>query len=350
MNRRREFLVGMVIIVAVAVGVFGTLYLEGTNWGRPSVPVEVLLRDVSQLAEGNEVKFRGVSVGRVRSIQVEPGGDAVRVFLQLDNDLSFEDVAGVVLAPESFFGDWQAEIVGPERYPNFTFYDVPAAELARDTVVLGGYALPELSRLTASAEEISDNVAELSSRLEVAFNDETATNLSDDEVAFNEETASNMARAIANVEALTGDLRSFVARESESTSELTAKADSALREIQEASRAARVSFGRVEEILADGQVDSIVTNVSGATASIEQIAGNLAGSSDDLANALARADSAFARLDRLTAQVASGQGTIGRLFADSTLAVRAESVLLQLDLLLMDLRENPRRYVRLSIF
>jgi len=32
------------------------------------------------------------------------------------------------------------------------------------------------------------------------------------------------------------------------------------------------------------------------------------------------------------------------------LAVRAENVLDQLDLLLQDLRENPRRYVRLSIF
>ena len=40
----------------------------------------------------------------------------------------------------------------------------------------------------------------------------------------------------------------------------------------------------------------------------------------------------------------------GRLLADSTFAVRAEDVLRQMDLLLEDLRENPRRYVRLSIF
>jgi phospholipid/cholesterol/gamma-HCH transport system substrate-binding protein len=334
-NRRREFLVGLVIIAALVVAVLGTLYLEGTNWGRPSVIVEVLSTDVSQLAEGNAVKFRGVQVGRVRTIQVEPGGEAVRVTLRLDADLPSEEVAGVLLAPESFFGDWQAEIVGEERYPGVEFYDVPSEERARDTVVLGGYALPELSRLTASAEEISDNVAELSSRLEVAFN---------------EETASNMASAVANVEQLTSDLRDFVARESQSTSELSAKADSALREIQEASRAARVSFARIEEILDDQAVDSIVVNVRDATANIEELAGNLSGSSDELTSVLQQADSAFARLDRLTAMVAAGEGTLGRLFTDSTLAVRAESALQQLDLLLQDLRENPRRYVRLSIF
>ncbi len=335
MNRRREFMVGLVIILALVVGVVGTLYLEGTNWGRPSVVVEVLLRDVSQLTEGNSVKFRGVKVGQVDGIQVEPGGDAVRVRLLLENALPYAEVAGVVLAPESFFGAWQAEIVGPERYPNVDFYDVPPSELARDTLVLGGYALPELSRLTASAEQISDNVAELSSRLEVAFNEETAT---------------NMASAVANVEALTADLASFVERESASTSQLTAKADSALREIQEASRAARSSFAEVEAILGGGQVDSILSNIAGTTRNVEEIAANLREPSQDLGSALERADSAFARLDRLTAQVAAGEGTIGRLFADSTLALRAEGVLQQLDLLLQDLRENPRRYVRLSIF
>ena len=336
MNQRRDFMVGLVILAGLAVAAAGTLWLEGTNWGRPDVVVEVLLRDVSQLSEGNAVKFRGVQVGQVQRIGVEPGGEAVRVTLRLDTRLPpGDEIAGVVLAPESFFGDWQAEIVGPDRYPNFSFYEVPQTEMGRDTVVLGGYALPELSRLTASAEQISDNVAELSSRLEVAFNQETAENLSS---------------AIANVEVLTGDLRNFISRESESTSQLTAKADSALREIQEASAMARRSFERVEGVLSDSQVDSIVGNVARATGSIQEIAGSLSGSSENLSNALQRADSTFARLDRLTATVAAGEGTIGRLFVDSTLAVRTADVLEQLDLLLQDLRENPRRYVRLSIF
>jgi len=41
---------------------------------------------------------------------------------------------------------------------------------------------------------------------------------------------------------------------------------------------------------------------------------------------------------------------VGRLLVDTTLAVRAEDLLDQLSLLLVDLRANPRKYVRLSIF
>jgi phospholipid/cholesterol/gamma-HCH transport system substrate-binding protein len=326
-------LVGIVIIAAIAVGVVGTLWLERAHWGRPAVPVEVLLNDVAQLAPGNSVKFRGVKIGQVGSITVEPDGQAVRVLLNLDNEVALPPDAGVLLTPESFFGSWQAEIVRKSRYPGFDFYEVPEDQVSKG--VLGGYALPELSHLTASAEEISANLAELSGRLEIAFNDETAAKLS---------------QAITDIAAISQEIRDLVTQQSTVAGNLTTTADSALKEIEAASRNARRSFARIEELVGDAQLDSIVTNVRLASGNIQQITGDLSGSSEGLAATLERADSAFARIDRLSARIESGQGTLGRLLVDSTLAVRTEDVLQQLNLLLQDLRENPRRYVRLSIF
>jgi phospholipid/cholesterol/gamma-HCH transport system substrate-binding protein len=242
----------------------------------------------------------------------------------------------VLLAPESFFGEWQAEIVPRDQYPGFDFFDVGDAQAVEGgPQVLGGYALPELSRLTASAEQISGNLAELSERLEIAFNDETANNL---------------AQAIADIAAISQQVRDLVDTQSTVAGTLTASADSALQEIEEASRAARRSFQRMEGLLGDAQVDSIVTNVRLATASIQELSANLSSASGGMGRTMQQADSAFARLDRLTARVEAGEGTIGRLFADSTLALKTEDVLQQLNLLLEDLRQNPRRYVRLSIF
>jgi len=335
MSHRREILVGTVIIMAVLVSVFGTLWLKGSNWGRPTIEVQVLLADVAQLAEGNVVKYRGVSIGLVETITVEQSGQAVRLTLLLDQDVVLPADAVVVVAPESLFGSWQAEIVARERYPSFLFYDVPAGAAEPGVRIMGGYALPELSRLTASAEQISDNLAVLSERFEVAFNDETAASL---------------AQAIDNMEVISNEIRDLVAQQSEIALSVTSNADSALAEIEEASRAARRSFERVEDVLTDVQIDSIVANVRMATGSIQEIAENLTGSSANLSGTIESADSAFTRLDRLAARVEAGEGALGRLMVDSTLAVRAEDVLAQLDLLLQDLRENPRRYVRLSIF
>jgi len=326
-----------VIIVAVAVGVFGTLWLKRVNWGRLPTPVEVLVSDVAQLSPGNPVKLRGVRIGQVGDIEVEPDGQAVRIRLELQAPVAMPPDPVVLLAPESFFGEWQAEIVPRAQYPGFAFYDVSNARpiLEGDSIVLGGYALPELSRLTASAEEISANLAELTGRLEIAFNDQTAQ---------------NFAQAITDIAAISQQVRDLVNTQSTVAGELTASADSALQQIEEASRAARRSFQRMETLLGDAQIDSIVSNVRMATGSIQELSANLSGASDGMGRTMQQADSAFARLDRLTARVESGQGTIGRLFVDSTLAIRTGDVLQQLNLLLEDLRQNPRRYVRLSIF
>lgn len=335
MTRSREFMVGLVIILALAVGVVGTIWLRGSGFGRGRVPVYVLVDNVAQLAEGNVVTYLGVPVGRVEVIEVLPEGPAVRVTLLLSQDLRLPEDAAVVLGPESLFGDWKAEIVSRTTVPSFPFYQVPMNLRDGPVRVLGGYALPELSRLAASMDQVSANLANLTGHFEIAFN---------------ETTAQNLAEAIENFGIVSRDLRTLVQQQSEIAGNLTASADSALLEIEEASRVARRSFERIEALLNDAQVDSIVANVREASGSFEAIATELQGSSNNVARMLRSADSAFTRIDHLTEQVMAGQGTLGRLVTDTTLAIRTEEVLAQLEALLTDLRENPARYIRLSIF
>lgn len=334
MNQGREFLVGAVIIAAIVVGVGGTLWLQGTNFGRPNTLVEVLIESVGQLGEGNPVTYRGVTIGQVATINVEPGGSAVRVSLLIDESIPLPSDAAVVLGPESLFGGWQAEVVSQGSFERFPFYEVPAQDDGQARV-LGGYALPEITRLTASAEQISGNLADLTDRLELAFN---------------QETADNLANAISNIEAITVDVRELVRQQSTIVTSLSANADSALTEVESAAQTARRSFDRIEGMLSDSQIDSIMSNMHIASAGLRDLTVQLADEDQGLSATMERADSAFVRMDRLAAMLENGEGSLGRLMTDSTLAIRAEQVLMSLDLILQDFRENPRRYVRLSIF
>jgi phospholipid/cholesterol/gamma-HCH transport system substrate-binding protein len=329
----REFLVGAVILLSLAVGVGGTLWLQGRTFG-PVRSVEVLTESVGQISEGNAVQYRGVRIGHVDVIQVLPDGSGVRITLVLQSDVALPDDAAVILAPESMFGAWQAEVVSRGLYETYPFFEVTEAR-TEDVPVLGGYALPELSRLSRSAEQISDNVASLSERLEIAFSDETATSLSD---------------AIGNIEAMTQELRSFVSRQAEVAGTITANADSALAAVEQAAGAARRTFDQIEDVVGGAALDSILTNIRMASAGMRDVATVLSDPESGFGVTMERADSTFARLDRITERIDSGEGSVGRLLSDSTVAVRAEEVLRQLELLLQDLQENPRRYVRLSIF
>lgn len=346
MSRGKELLVGLVIIVATVVGVGGTLWMQGTNFGRTRMAVDVLLESVGQLAEGNAVTYRGVPIGQVSTITVEPDGRAVRVRLLVDEGVSLPRDAGVVLGPESLFGAWQAEIVSRASQPRYDFFEIPDTTIIEEgrptgpddqapVPLLGGYALPELTRLTASAEEISENLADLTARMELAFS---------------QETADNLARAIGNIEAITQEVRTLVNQQAEVAAALTSNADSALAEIQAAAVSARASFERIEGLVDDPQFDSILVNVAEASQGLQQVMAELTDSTGGLGSTLERADTVFARIDRMTASLEQGEGSLGRLLVDTTFAARAADVLTQLDLLLADFRENPGRYVRLSIF
>lgn len=333
MTRGKELLVGVVIIAAVSVAVVGTLWLQGTTFG-PVRTLDVLTESAGQLAEGNAVTYRGVRIGQVTTIGVLPDGSGVRVTLLLESEVVLPPDPVAVLAPESFFGNGQIEIVSRASYPRFPFFAVPDGAEA-GAPVIGGYALPELTRLTRTADQIATNIEELTTRLELAFNEETAT---------------DFAAAIDNIQVITAEVRDLVTQQGEVAATIAANADTALAEIEVAAGAARRSFESVERTIDAAELDSLFGYMRAATNEVRRVAAMLADTTTGLGPTLGRADSAFARLDRIAARVEAGEGSLGRLLSDSTLVVRAEDVLAQLELLLRDLQENPRRYVRLSIF
>ena len=333
MRRGREFLVGMVILLSIAVAVIGTLWLQGASFGPVTTGV-ALTESVGQLAEGNAVTYRGVRIGQVESIGVILDGSGVEVTLVFREAAPLPPDAAVVFGPESLFGDWQAEIVSRSSYPTYPFYDVSGGP-ERESGALGGYALPELTRLTSSAEQIASNIESLTNRLELTFT---------------EETSASLATAVGNIVAITEEVRQLVATQSVMAGTITANADTALAEIGDAAAAARRSFERVEGVVDEAELEALLADLREIAGSVKLVSGELADSTSGLGATMGRVDSTFARLDRIAARIESGEGAVGRLLSDSTFAVRAEGVLLQVDSLLADLRANPGRYVRLSIF
>lgn len=329
MSRGRDILVGVVILAAVAVTVVGTLWLQGYGWGQDMRTVEARFLEVGQLAEGNDVKLRGVSIGRVRGIEVEPDGQAVRVTMRIESDLQLPDDPVVILSPESMFGDWQAQITSRSRFPRYTFTEAPDAD------VLPGYALPDISQLTAAADEIAGNLRTLTDRVELAFT---------------EETARNIAAAIDNIQLVSQRLGQLVSQQAQTFENLATRVEASADELGGAARAVRTTFQRVDTVLGGSQVDSILADSRMAARNIRDVSDDLAASTRDLQSTLGRADSTFSQLNRITGRIDAGEGSLGRLLYDTTLVSRATTTLTELQLLLEDFRQNPNRYVRLSIF
>lgn len=328
MERSRETLVGFVVVLAIAVGVAGSMWLKG-GFSRGQTQLRTASASVGALVPGAVVKFRGVTVGRVESIDVLPTGEAVMVDMSVRAELVIPDNAGVLLAPESVFGEWQAEILDRAEFGLPPFFHYP------EEGVLPGAVLPDFSRLTATGDQIARNLNTISERVEVAFTEETAMNLK---------------TVVDNMSILSNDLSEIIEQQAERFEDLSDGVDASAQELGAAARAARLSFERFESLLLGADVEEMIANAGTSMRSLRDLTGDVGASMGDLRAAARRVDATFERVEALLTAVEDPEGSLGRLLADPSLADGAVEVLGEFRALLADFQKNPRRYLKFSVF
>lgn len=325
MNRTSEILVGVVMVAGVVVAVVGSLWLSGKDWGSELTTVEAVFREVGALTEGADVRMRGVIVGRVEGIQVGADGEVVEVSMRIDRNILLPQDPGVLLSPVSMFGEWQAEFVSRAEYARYP-WPTPAVE-----GLVPGHTLPDITRLTATADEIAQNLTTISERVELAFTDSTAQSI---------------ANTITNLEEVTDGLADFVGQQTGSFARLADELIAATAEIQGAAATATSTLARIDSAFGGDRLEGIAVDASETFRNLRVVSSDLL----EFRSALADIDSAAARMDRITGRIDRGEGTLGLLLTDTLLYTQLRSTLGSLDALLTDVRDNPGRYFRLSIF
>ena len=111
--------------------------------------------------------------------------------------------------------------------------------------------------------------------------------------------------------------------------------------------------GRLSSILYN--IDMITRNLNNNSGEISRILGNLANLSDTIARSnisgiLTNLDKTVGDLSVVMTRIENGEGTLGMLIKDDALYNQLEKSATELNLLLEDIRINPKRYVRVSVF
>ena len=101
-------------------------------------------------------------------------------------------------------------------------------------------------------------------------------------------------------------------------------------------------------------VDAITQNLEDNNATISRILNNTAQISDSLAklqvgSIVADAKSSLAAVNDIVTKINNGEGTMGALLHNDTLYRNLENATRNLDYLLVDIRKNPKKYVRFSL-
>jgi phospholipid/cholesterol/gamma-HCH transport system substrate-binding protein len=335
MKRTNEFAVGLAVLLALAVVVAGALWLSETDVNKQNIVAQARFRTVGGLGVGAPVTLRGVKVGRVEAIRLVKD-QWVETEFSIDRGVELPAKPAVISASASLFGEWSANIVSydpPPTDPNLR--DALAESDRAGGDAWPGATLPDIGQLTAQASRIAGDVGVVTQRISQAF-DSTALK--------------NLQKSVKDLAEISGRLVTFAGTQTtriERVSQNVATTSDAFAGVAKTFQGA---VARLDTATSDNQLKDILNNGRESSADLRKAAADMRSvmaaaraNEASLVSVLKQADSLMTRIQR-------GNGTLGMLATDSTLYRETTATVVQFRELLTDIKANPKKYLKISVF
>ncbi|MFH1295720.1 MAG: MlaD family protein [Bacteroidota bacterium] len=313
---RKEIKVGAIFLVALAVIVWGIMYLQGIEILKNKRIVFAEYDRVNGLVAANPVTIQGMKVGQVKALYFSPSNPRkIIVELYLSNTtypIPRNSIARIYSA--DLMGSKEIEII-PGNSPEL-IRDGDTLT-ARTEATLGEEVNQQLAPIKRKAENLISSIDTLATILQQVLNKNTQASLID--------AIENIKIAISNI------------------THMTHEADTLVR--QQRSNLSRIVMN----------IESISANLKKSNAEITNILENFSDVSDSIAKlnipaTFAQVDQAVRNLNEVVAKINNGEGSIGLLVKDTSLYVEVDKAARNLNLLLEDIKANPKKYVHVSVF
>jgi len=282
---KQEVGVGAIVLVTVGVFLAAMFYFTGRSFRTGGISVDVMFESVAGLKQGDPVLVSGVKKGRVARVALERV-KSVRVTLDLSKDVAPRIDASAAVAAMDLFG------------AKFVDYNPGSREevLARGRTIAGSNQ-PDI---TDVAQGVANRANELM---------ENAANIVSD----------RLGEDIHNTLVVTQRAMNTLANAPEGPF------------VKQTTRTLQAT----ERVMQ--RVDSMLS--SGTGRNIDSISTNLAKLTNQLGHTTAQLDTLLSRINR-------GEGTLGRVAADTTMYHDLHELSVSLTTLLKDLKEHPEKYAK----
>jgi phospholipid/cholesterol/gamma-HCH transport system substrate-binding protein len=287
---KREILLGILGVVSLLLFIWGVNYLKGTDLLQRQQIFYVIYPKVDGLIESHPVSVNGVKIGQVNKIgfhRDRTGRVVVECIINPDIDIPVNSQA--ILRSASLIGGY--EIVLQLGDSNM---------IMQNTDTLTGVIQPSIQDdIAAQLDPFKDQSAIILARFDTLL---TSLNM-----VFDNENRTNLSHSI-------GEL------------------NKSLRHIE-----------------------SIAENIHNQEQNINKIVGNLAAITDSIAaleikSVLDQTSKSIETLQQVLSSVNEGEGSLTLLLHDDGLYQNLERSSYELELLLEDIRNNPRKYFNFSVF
>lgn len=315
MKYKREIGIGLIFIVALALFVWGFSFLKGFNLFKEQRVVYAVYEQVSGLDKANPVSINGLKVGQVSDIYFEPGFSGnIIVEITVETQIPIPRNSVALIYSSDLMGSKAIDL----KLGDDSLYISNGDTLStRVEASLKEAVNQQIAPLKLKAEELIMSIDSVVTVIKAIFNEKAKENLSN--------SIASIEQTFANLESASYNLDTLVAAQKTKLSQIMINLESITSTISEN----------------EENIDNILTNFS------------------SLSDSLAKAEipRTFVKIDRVMGDVAlivekinNGEGSLGMLINDEELYKDLQESAEQLHLLMEDIRINPKRYVRFSLF
>jgi len=291
---RRELQVGLIVIVTSITLVVGLIWLKQIRVGGGVERYAADFSMVTGLKIGDRVQVRGIRMGQVTDFSIR--ANFVRVFFTLEKGLDLRDDATVRLTTKGIVGEVLIEIDPGNGNP------------VQDGYIFAGLTAPTIEAIGDATSGTLVDISDLTEELH------------------------GMVVDLREEDQVGGTLTAIRGALLELEGSIAENRDSLHRLVKSAAAAA----SELEAAIDDSTLTKSLDRADRAIASAD--------------SALADIRATSAVLRRIIERVDAGEGTLGRLLTDDSLYDHADSTLISIGRLADELRRNPKKYFKVSVF
>lgn len=302
-NMKKELKIGILAVAVLVATFFVINFLRGKDLWNKEYELSSTYEDVQGLLPSSPVYIKGYKAGTVTEVTYSKEKGAFDVLCTISRDFPVPEDSRMTIYSADLMGG-KAIRIDMGKSPN----------PAEDGAVLTPAVSPDmLSSIAAGIEPLISKGSDVLDNLDNALTNLNLT-LSEENRESLRSIMENLGRTIAEIERIAGtvegrkdDIDSFIANLNAVSSGLDAimeRADSTMTDIRS------VSAG-----LAEADIASLVEN-----------------------------------LDSLLVKVRGTEGTVGRLINEDSVYNSVDSLVSDLDRLVRKIEENPKKYIRISVF
>ncbi|HCR49774.1 MAG TPA: hypothetical protein DIW24_09095 [Bacteroidetes bacterium] len=324
MKHANELKVGLMVIVFSVLGFIGFRFMQNLPAVGGTYELVTSFKAADGIIVSTPVKIRGLVIGKVSALEFKDDKSEVVVRMQIDKEVTIPKDSKVVLEGIDGVGGIRLEVLPGN----------PQAEMLKD----GGYVTPiQKPEMIASLAGKANGIVSKLDSVMLAANyrmDDVGRMMNDPNGAVNT-TVGNANEMILSLTSTIQTLKGIVAAQQVAIENI-------MRNAEVATRGANSAVNNVNNLTADArrftstQTDSLARALQNMNRVLETTKETIAGLQVTTQN-----------LNTITGQIATGNGSVGRLLNDqSELYNRIDSLTIKLNDVMFDLKKNPRKYLR----